>query len=200
MTVVRNQRDLASADDAALRETIVQLTGSAAPPGASRGALLVAASNAILSAQNAAGHLGVPRGTAPRTLTIQERIAVARAGGLELPMRAALATEIATSEPHRPKLVPAVERRRGRPRGTARTHVRAPSDAAPRANLQPGSVRAAVYAAVAAAPERRAAVADLQERFGNAVLGHIRKLLASEHLSDDTPQPNGAMAHKEDRQ
>lgn len=180
--VLRAQRDIPAATEADLVATVEAMTGAAptAPQLASRGGLESAASMAILEAENAAGHLGVPKGARPRAMTLDERIARARERGETAPIRAAV-REAAEGRPHAPRgLLPEREERAGR-----RAEAVLPAPPLPnQPRLQAASERRRVFTAVQTrsrdgTPTR---VATLVEQFGPAARGHVRKLIQSGHL------------------
>lgn len=77
MTIIRKQNDIAAASNADLVETFNELTGKSIKKFESRAIAEVRVANAILSAQNAAGHVGVPKGTDPEAKTVAELEAAA---------------------------------------------------------------------------------------------------------------------------
>ncbi len=180
--VLRDQRDIPVATERDLVATVEAMTGAAptAPQLATRGGLEAAAAMAILEAENAAGHLGVPKGARPRAMTLEERIARARERGTPAPIRTALA-EAAAGRPHAPReplpdRAPRVERRADAVL-PAPTHPGQP-------RLQAASERRRVFTAIQTRSRdgTPTPVSALVEQFGPAARGHVRKLIQSGHL------------------
>lgn len=71
--ILRNQAQIATASLDDLRETLKALTGVRVAAFSSAAAARARVANAMLAAQNEAGHLGVPKGAAPAVMTLDER-------------------------------------------------------------------------------------------------------------------------------
>lgn len=71
--ILRDQSQIAAASLDDLRETLKALTGVGVAAFTSAAAARARVANAMLAAQDAAGHLGVPKGAAPAVMTLDER-------------------------------------------------------------------------------------------------------------------------------
>src|SRR5690625_2631596 len=141
--IARTQRELWGASRPFMEATFRAYAGREPPAEISDDALRNRCVMLLLSAEHAAGHLGVPRGVRPRPLTLSERGATMiqdenfPAGTLAAELQAAAPAQPAEPKKRGPRVK--INRVRARTDGTSR--------------LQPNSARHAVFARVAAAGE-----------------------------------------------
>ena len=84
MTILRNQSEIPEASTADLIETYNAMTGKSIKKFSTRAAAESQVSNAILSAQDAAGHAGVKKDEVPAALTVAELAANATSSATSL--------------------------------------------------------------------------------------------------------------------
>lgn len=215
MTIIRTRKEVPAASTADLLESYNAYTGKAIKKFSSREAAETQTSNAIMSAEDAAGKLGVKKGAKPVAMTLAELDAAraAKAMGADvLSKPTGSAQAAAKPEPKgkslREKLsAKAVgELNKGKPAppkkepGTGRApkvgYVKLLSDG--RSKMQAGSQRKGVYdAIVGAAAKSKLRAADgitplvsidaLQEDFHSPIRGHILKLIFEGHIAADEP-------------
>lgn len=191
--VCRTQDELLDATDADLVETYNALTGKSVLDFASREVAQAQCSMAILAAQDAAAHRGVPKGTrTPPTATVEELGGTSAAQQLELPIGAA------TLNPHPPesksaRLWEAAKEQTPiapRPRAEKRA---APSEPRKRAakfqatgagvtKLNPASLRCGALRWIEKQPDQTVTMDALRKEFGAAASGYVNKLLGGQHI------------------
>lgn len=180
--IIRTQEAIATATTAQLVETYNALAGKEIKKFETRAIAEARVRMAILSAQDAAGHAGVPKGSKPQAATTQEL--AAKAAYPDGSMRAKLHAEIEKQAPitPRPKKADMPENQQHTPRVVI-THVRATLAGTSKCNA--GSIRAAVLAhvqACTAQPNTSVSVADLDAHFGHSTRGYLQKLLEKNHI------------------
>lgn len=170
--IARTQRELWGAPRPFLEATFRAYAGREPPAEISDEALRTRCVMLLLSAEYAAGHLGVPRGARPRPLTLTER-GTKMIHDENFPA-GTLAAELQAAAPARP----AEPKKRG-PRLKI-NRVRARTDGTSR--LQPASTRHAIFTRVAAAGAAGITVEALDAAMGLATRPHLQKLLEKNHI------------------
>lgn len=170
--IARTQSELWGAPRPFLEAAFRAYAGCEPPAEISDDALRNRCVMLLLSAENAAGHLGVPRGGRPRPLTLSERgITMIKdenfpAGTLAADLQAAAPAQPAEPKKRGPRVK--INRVRARTDGTSR--------------LQPASTRHAVFTQVAAAGAAGITVEALDAAMGFATRPHLQKLLEKDHI------------------
>lgn len=180
--IIRTQEAIATATAAQLVATYNALAGKEIKKFETRAIAEARVRMAILSAQDAAGHAGVPKGSKPEAATTQEL--AAKAAYPYGSMRAKLHAEIEKQAPitPRPKKADMPTDKQSAPRTTI-MHVRA--TLAGTSKCQTGSIRAAVLAYVqerTQRPDTTVSVAELDAHFGHSTRGYLQKLLEKNHI------------------
>lgn len=205
--IIREQKEISGASTAVLIATYNALTGKNIKKFYSRAAGESQVSNAILGAKDAAGKLGVPKGTNGSTLTAKE-LAAAKSGAGSKPeaakaeapkakapgkpsLRAKLAAKAGTAEPNKgkPKVVrKATEDGSRAPRLLAVTFSANPSGA----RLNTGSIRSEIAAWMNKRIERakekgeekpeQVSVDDVIKKFGPQGRQALQKMIMLGHL------------------
>jgi hypothetical protein len=187
MTIIRTQNEIADASTAVLVATYNALTGKSIKKFSSRGAGESQVANAIMAAQDRAGHLGVPKGAAPVAITVAEESAKNDAGATQAPaavsppksLRAKLALAAGDASPHKSK--PKAERAE-RKSGTL---VAVVPTGRGTSKLQAASDRAAVFNYIVSMHAKTGApvtIAALDKHFDRDTRGFVGKLLEKSHL------------------
>lgn len=182
MTIIRTQAQIADASTADLIETYNALTGKSIKKFSSRGAGESQVANAIMAAQDRAGHLGVPKGAAPVAITADEATAKEKAAGAApaaplKPLRAKLAATAGDASPNKAK--PKAERK------ASGKLVAVVPTCAGESKLQAASERAAVFAEIVKRHGKDCRVVTIEElnaHFGRNTSGFVGKLLEKHHL------------------
>lgn len=185
MTIIRAQAQIADASTADLVATYNALTGKSISRFSSRGAGESQVANAIMAAQDRAGHLGVPKGAAPVAITVAEAKAKKAAGaheepapaGSPKPLRAKLALAAGDASPNKAK--PKAERK-----ASGKLVAVVPTGAG-ESKLQAASERAAVFAEIVKRHGKDCRVVTIEElnaHFGRNTSGFVGKLLEKHHL------------------
>jgi hypothetical protein len=164
--IIRSQADISKASDADLHETYQALTGKRCKPFPNRDVAETKVAMAILSAVNASGHLGTPKGTPAKCLTHEERLAKAAEKGLP--------NEDDLAERRPPEPGPK------RPRRALPGRLVATGQGTSR--LQPGSSRAAILAFIAEEPRT---FEEVLEKFPDDARGGVFKLMEKGHVKED---------------
>jgi hypothetical protein len=108
MTIIRTQAQIADATMGDLVETYNALAGKTIKKFESRAIAENKVSNAILAAQDAAGHLGVPKDTKPQAKTVKELADIAAHKGITTSKdEATMATTATAAAPAAKKTAPA---------------------------------------------------------------------------------------------
>lgn len=209
MTIIRKQEDVAAASTADLLESYNAFTGKDIKKFASREAGEAQTARAIMSAEDAAGKLGVKKGAKPVAMTVAELAAAAEAKGKPhataaeaqeaapapapaKSLRASLKAQ-AMGEPNKAKAKPAKKETAGRAPKVAYVEV-VPEGG--RSKMQPGSIRRAIMDAILGKAKSAKAVAvvgrddkvkvvsidELQEDHREPVRGHVLKLIFEGHV------------------
>lgn len=166
--LLREQRLVPGASDAALLATYNALRGARLEAFHSRAAAEVAVRMAILAAQNAAGHLGIQPNAQPVAMTADElRDNPYQEGTMSHALHAAAAVAPKPLKTPKPRVAKKVASVRATGTGTTRPQAK--------------SLRALVLADVAAAPDKTMTVAEICAKHGD-VRGQIQKLIAGGHL------------------
>ncbi len=174
--IIRDRSAVSSASMDDLNHTFRELKGQPDFQGLStRSAAEGHIDMAIMAAQNAAGHVGVPKGQQPQALTASE-LAAAKNPYKEGTMSHSLYEAVNQQQPITPRAEKKevarrikIDRVRFVPSGQSRP--------------QAGSLRNQVLQFVAAAPGRTASVAELEEHFKVPVRGYLQKLIEKGHLA-----------------
>jgi hypothetical protein len=172
-TIIREVSAIQGASLETLNATYRALRGEPDHPGFDAlDAARPAVTMAILSAQNAAAARGIPVGTRPAAATPEELRPNPYAPG-SISHRLHEAVHAQQPIAPRPAGAPA-------PARVTLHCVRATGTGTSR--LQAASIRAAVLARIAAAPDATATVEALEEHFRHPVRGHLQKLLEKGHI------------------
>lgn len=176
MTILRTPDQIADAPTSDLLETYNAMLGKDVKKFSSRAAAERLTEMAMLSAQDATGHLGVP----PNTKRVTPKTAKERGEKPEAEPAPMFKQLIEAGKNAAPPPAPRT------PRTTIELVALAPGE--PTASLRPNSERSAVYIEVQriAAKGKPVAVAALEEALRSTVAGsirgHLQKLLASSHI------------------
>ena len=173
-TIVRDKAAVLSASMEDLNHTFRELRGEPDHPGFSnRSAAEVQVQMAIMAAQDATGHAGVPPNTHPRAKTVSELgYNPYKPGTISHRLHA----EVARQQPIAPRETASA---------TAAPRVKIVAVRATFAGTsspQPSSVRHSVLKFIQSAPEHTATVAALEEHFQQPVRGYLQKLIEKNHL------------------
>jgi len=186
MTIIRTQSQIADASTADLIETYNALTGKSISRFSSRGAGESQVANAIMAAQDHAGHLGVPKGAAPVAITVAEATAKAAEANEALApavppqsLRAKLALAAGDASPHTPK----PKSDRPKTNGAARTKLEAvvPTGGG-KFRLQAGSLRGQIMAFVESSEGKPVQMEAIVAKFEERARGAVRLLMDRGHL------------------
>lgn len=186
--IIRDRAALAGASLEDLNATYRALRGTPDHPGFnSRAAAEVQVGMAIMAAQDAAGHRGVPAGHKPPVLTAEELAAAPNPyapGSISHRLHEAIAAQ----QPIQPRPKVADKKDPSAPKRHRVTHVRAVEGgtSAPRA----GSDRNKVLQAIRSAPDQTASLDALREQLGLDPRGYVQKLIEKGHLVAITPEGN----------
>lgn len=171
--LIRTQAEAQVASGAALDAALMAYAGEARPAGATDAAMRVRVCMALLSAQDAAGRLGVPKGTRPHPLTIEERKSIMARANKAYPA-GTIAAELKAAR--RPR--PADDQVAPPPR--AKIH-RVRATGAGTSKLQSGSARAAILSHIPSSATG-ITVEALDEATGMNTRPHLQKLLERGHI------------------
>jgi hypothetical protein len=182
MTIIRTQNEIADASTAVLVATYNALTGKSIKKFSSRGAGESQVANAIMAAQDRAGHLGVPKGAAPVAITVAEESAktTQEPAAVSPPksLRAKLAMAAGDASPNKSK--PKAERSASAPRKTLTAVV---STGRGKFRLQAASLRGQIMAFVGAYGAGKAVPMDaIVAKFEERARGAVRLLMDRDHL------------------
>lgn len=175
MTIIRDQNSIPDASTADLIETYNAFTGKSIKKFSSRAAGESQVANAILAAQDRAGHAGVAKGEAPKPVTEAEVKAKS--------LRATLAEKAGTAEPNKPRAKPAKREPTNGARRAACTAV-VPTGRG-NSRLQAASIRGRVMAFISAAHKSAGApvaIEAIAKEFGDPARGAVSALIAHDHL------------------
>lgn len=180
-TIIRDRNAVrgASLDD--LNHTYRELKGEPGFKGFSnRAAAEVQVGMAIMAAQDAAGHAGVPKGAAAPVLTAAE---LANKGNpyKEGTLSHRLHDEIAAQQPIVPRPKAAEKPTTERSKRVVINRVRATNSGASRP--QSTSVRNQVLVYIQSLPGGEATVQELERHFNHPVRGYLQKLIEKNHLT-----------------
>lgn len=174
-TIIRDKAAVRSASMEDLNHTFRELRGEPDHPGFSnRSAAEVQVQMAIMAAQDAAGHAGVPPNTQPRAKTVSELgYNPYKPGTISHRLHA----EVAQQQPIAPRETASAA---AAPRVKI---VAVRATFAGTSSPQPNSVRHSVLKFIQAAPEHKATVAALEDHFQQPVRGYLQKLIEKNHLT-----------------
>ena len=169
--LIRSQKDIPDASTEDLVFTYNELTGKTIKKFSSRGAGEAQVANAILAAEDAAGHRGVAKGEKPKAMTLREQLAAKAGPAAEpnSPKPKAAGKKPADAAPGRKPAFAAVT-----PTDSGSTKVRAES--------QRGQVLALLRERHKRL-NRPIRIAELDEKFGSPTRGHIFKLIEGGHVA-----------------
>lgn len=171
-TIIRDRAAVRSASLDDLNHTFRELRGEPDHPGFGvRLAAEVQVQMAIMAAEDAAGHAGVPPNTRPQAKTVAELGHNPYKPGT---ISHRLHAEVHAQQPIAPRAPGAVPR-------VKLFAVRATF--AGTSSPQPGSLRNSVLQAVQAAPDHTLTVAALESHFQQNVRGQLQKLIEKNHLT-----------------
>lgn len=173
--IIRDRNAVRGADLADLNHTYRALKGEPTHPGfTNRAAAEVQVGMAIMAAEDAAGHAGVPKGTQPKALTPQElqRANPYKEGTLSHQLHEAIASQ----QP--------IQRREAQPKEKSSrvTIHRVRATFAGTSKPQAGSTRNAVLLHLQSLPNATATVEELEAHFKQPVRGYLQKLVEKNHV------------------
>jgi hypothetical protein len=177
-TILRDKSAVQGASMEDLNHTFRALRGEPDHPGFTNvDAARTQVQMAIMAAEDAAGHVGVPPNTRPRAKTVAE---LGHNPYVPGSMSHALHAAVHAQHPIVPRARWAVQPR------VKFSRVRATFAGTSRP--QAGSVRAAVLAYVQAAPDNCCTVEALEKHFAQPVRGYLQKLIEKNHLTPVTEE------------
>lgn len=173
MTIIRDQNAIPAASTADLIATYNALTGKSIKKFSSRAAGEVQVSNAILAAQDRAGHAGVSKGEMPKPATEAEVKSKS--------LRAALAEKAGAAEPNKPRDKPAKRETNGKRRG-AISAVQLTGGGLFR--LQANSMRGQIMAWAEKQPAGKPIeMTTIEAKFGDKARAAVMLLIDREHFT-----------------
>ena len=179
-TIIRDRAALSTASLDDLNHTYRALKGDPGFKGFStRAAAEVQVGMAIMSAQDAAGHAGIPKGSQPPVLTAAE-LAAKTNPYKEGTLSHKLHEEIATQQPIVPR--PKAEDKPVSERSKRLVINRVMATLAGDSKPQTGSVRNQVLIYIQQCENHTCTVADLEAHFQHPVRGYLQKLIEKNHL------------------
>lgn len=188
LSIIRSQAQIADATMAQLVATYNALTGKSIKKFELRSIAEARVRMAIMSAEDAAGHAGVPKGTKPVAATKDELHAKGRTPPVEsiepapqaptTPLRAKLQAAIDAQ----PKIVPRTKKAdTPKEQHVARRIImRVRATFAGTSKCNAGSIRASVLAKIQEGTT--ISVAELDKHFGHSTRGYLQKLLEKSHI------------------
>ena len=179
-TIIRDRDAVRGAALEDLNHTYRELKGEPGFKGfATRAAAEVQVNMAIMAAQDAAGHAGVPKGTQPPVLTAQE-LATKTNPYKEGTLSHKLHEEITAQQPitPRPKAVDKPAAERAKRLVIKRVMATFMGESKPQA----GSIRNQVLNYIQQAENHTCTVEELEEHFKTPVRGYLQKLIEKNHL------------------
>lgn len=206
--IIRNRADVSAASTADLVATYNALTGNAVERFSSRAIAERRVDMALMAAEDAAGHLGVPKGSDATAMTKQELDAAQEpAAEAQKPVQEPSKSEEGTvgpddgenpfkpgtlayslwvatksaeaNDPARTKKAPKPKSEPSKPRNK---ELIVKATFAGLSKIQAGSKRAAVLKCVQEAPECTITLVALDAAIGEPTRGYIQKLLEMKHL------------------
>lgn len=179
-TILRDRAALSTASLDDLNHTYRALKGDPGFKGfTTRAAAEVQVGMAIMAAQDAAGHAGVPKGTQPPVLTAAE-LAAKTNPYKEGTLSHRLHEEIAQQQPITPR--PKAEDKPPAERSKRLVIHRVMATFMGESKPQAGSIRNQVLLYIQAAENHTCTVAELEEHFKTPVRGYLQKLIEKNHL------------------
>jgi hypothetical protein len=180
--IIRSQAEIEKASSAVLVNTYNALTGKNIKKFENRAIAETKVTQAIMSAQDQAGHLGVPKGQEAQVLTHEEREKIAASKGIatgESESEASSGNGVApaAAKPAKEPKEPKVKRERAK-----KVISRVVATGAGKSRPQIDSVRGQVLATIQASPGGAIDFADLEKKFGDKARGCVMKLLEKEHI------------------
>jgi len=200
--IIRDRALVAAASTADLVATYNALTGNAVERFSSRAIAERRTDMAIMAAEDAAGHRGIPKDTKPVAQTVAEVAAQAQDGAVselndqegavasgweENPFKAGtmahqlwVATKSLTANaaPRTKKLPKAASE----PKQKRISNLTIKATFAGTSKVQSGSKRAAILVHIQNAPDSTATLAELDAAFGEPTRGYVQKLVQMNHL------------------
>ena len=179
-TIIRDREAIRGASLEDLNHTYRELKGEPDFKGfTARAAAEVQVGMAIMAAQDAAGHAGVPKGTQPPVLTTKE-LAAKTNPYKEGTLSHKLHEEIAAQQPitPRPKAAEKPAAERSKRVVIKRVMATGTGDSKPQA----GSVRNQILLHIQTLPNGVATVEELEAHFNHPVRGYLQKLIEKNHL------------------
>lgn len=182
MTILRKQSDIPGAAMADLVETYNAMSAKPVKKFVDRGTAEARVANAMLSAANADGATGIPKGSKPQPKTTAELADKVASKGL----RATLAEKAGDAPPNPP-------RAKSQPKGEASERspkvARVEPTGEGRSKMRDDSARNIVFMAIVAAhkanrkkPVDLDAFAEAQPELATGLRGHVLKLIYEGHL------------------
>ena len=184
-SILRNQSEIATADNARLVATYNALTGKSIKKFSGRAAAERQVEMAMLGARDNDAHTGVPKDTPPRVITVAEaaaKIAPDREDGVAF-VPGSLADQLDKATHHSTPISPRARKPASSPGTARRPVVYVLVTGAGTSKVQLTSTRGEVLSAVAASRGGWAAVAALDVRFGCNTKGYLQKLIENGHLT-----------------
>ncbi len=179
-TIIRDRDAVRGASLEDLNHTYRELKGEPDHPGfTQRAAAEVQVSMAIMAAQDAAGHAGVPKGSQPPVLTAQE-LAAKTNPYKEGTLSHALKEAIDKQTPIAPRPKAAEKPVADRAKRLVIKRVMATLDG--ESKPQAGSIRNQVLAFIQQAENHTCTVEELEAHFKQPVRGYLQKLIEKKHL------------------
>lgn len=179
-TIIRDRAAISTASLDDLNHTYRALKGDPGFRGfTTRAAAEVQVNMAIMAAQDAAGHAGVPKGTEPPVLTAAE-LAGKTNPYKEGTLSHRLHDEIEKQQPITPR--PKAEDKPPAERSKRLVIHRVMATFMGESKPQAGSIRNQVLLYIQAAENHTCTVAELEEHFQQPVRGYLQKLIEKNHL------------------
>ena len=179
-TIIRDREAVRGASLEDLNHTYRELKGEPDFKGfTARAAAEVQVSMAIMAAQDAAGHAGVPKGTQPPVLTANE-LAAKTNPYKEGTLSHKLHDEIAAQQPITPR--PKAEDKPPAERSKRVVIKRVMATFMGESKPQAGSIRNQILTHIQSLPDGVATVEELEAHFNHPVRGYLQKLIEKNHL------------------
>lgn len=179
-TIIRDREAVRSASLDDLNHTYRELKGEPGFKGfTTRAAAEVQVGMAIMAAQDAAGHAGVPKGTQPPVLTATE-LAAKTNPYKEGTLSHKLHEEIAAQQPITPR--PKAEDKPPAERSKRVVIKRVMATFMGESKPQAGSIRNQVLTHIQQAENHTCTVEELEAHFQQPVRGYLQKLIEKNHL------------------
>lgn len=202
-TILRNRSELANASTADLITTYNALTGNSVERFSTRDVAIRRVDMALMAAEDAAAHRGIPQGSTPVAMTFAEIQAKDALDGVQEPIKLQqdgvapdnsvnpfkpgtmahglwVATKSAeANDPARVKKAPKAKTEPSKPR---RTELVVKATFAGVSKVQAASTRAKVLAYIQHSPDATANLVVIDAAIGESTRGYIQKLIEMKHL------------------